>query len=92
MNDEPRFVLISDKYSSTVFLSIEHYPRRRSPDNSLKLFIGTFSKTLAPGLRLGWVLAEQGVVLQKIYRDISAAVICGVRYEEDSEICIMEKA
>jgi 2-aminoadipate transaminase len=44
------------------------------PDNVI--YLGTVSKTFAPGVRVGWVLAEQSVV-QRVVLAKEAADLCG---------------
>ena len=39
------------------------------------LYLGTFSKTIAPGLRVGWVLAPHGV-REKLVLASEAQILC----------------
>jgi 2-aminoadipate transaminase len=48
--------------------------RARDPDNVI--YLGTVSKVFAPGVRVGWALAEQSVT-QRLIRAKEAADLCG---------------
>ncbi len=51
-------------------------PTLRSLDPENVIYLGTVSKTFAPGVRVGWVLAEQSVV-QRVVLAKEAADLCG---------------
>ena len=50
-------------------------PALRSLDDEGVLYLGSFSKTFAPGLRVGWVLAPHGV-REKLVLAAEASVLC----------------
>jgi DNA-binding transcriptional MocR family regulator len=54
----------------------EDLPTLRSLDPENVIYLGTVSKTFAPGVRVGWVLAEQSVV-QRVVLAKEAADLCG---------------
>jgi 2-aminoadipate transaminase len=50
-------LLEDDPYGDICFLGPRHPPLHALDDSGTVIYLGTFSKTLAPGLRLGWVSA-----------------------------------
>jgi DNA-binding transcriptional MocR family regulator len=54
----------------------ENLPTLRSLDPDNVIYLGTVSKTFAPGVRVGWVLAEQSVI-QRVVLAKEAADLCG---------------
>ncbi|GIU98874.1 MAG: GntR family transcriptional regulator [Actinomycetota bacterium] len=54
----------------------EALPTLRSMDPRNVIYLGTVSKVFAPGVRVGWVLAEPGV-LQRVVLAKEAADLCG---------------
>ena len=54
----------------------EALPSLRSLDPNNVIYLGTVSKTFAPGMRVGWALAEQSVV-QRLVLAKEAADLCG---------------
>jgi DNA-binding transcriptional MocR family regulator len=54
----------------------EPLPTLRSLDPENVIYLGTVSKTFSPGVRVGWVLAEQSVV-QRLVLAKEAADLCG---------------
>lgn len=67
-------VLEDDPYG---LLGFDGEPPRalRADDSEGVLYLGSFSKTFAPGLRVGWVLAPQSV-REKLVLAAEAAVLC----------------
>jgi GntR family transcriptional regulator / MocR family aminotransferase len=60
---EHDFIVIEDDYESENSFSGTPHPALKSLDTSERvIYIGTLSKTLAPGLRLGYVVAPRGVI------------------------------
>ncbi|HSL11145.1 MAG TPA: PLP-dependent aminotransferase family protein [Actinomycetota bacterium] len=53
-----------------------HLPTLRSLDPENVIYVGTVSKTFAPGVRVGWVLAEPSVI-QRLVLAKEAADLCG---------------
>jgi DNA-binding transcriptional MocR family regulator len=51
------------------------YPALRSMDQDNVVYLGSFSKTFAPGLRVGWVLAPHGV-REKLVLAAESATLC----------------
>ncbi|HWE90589.1 MAG TPA: PLP-dependent aminotransferase family protein [Pseudonocardiaceae bacterium] len=51
------------------------YPALRSMDRDNVVYLGSFSKTFAPGIRVGWVLAPHAV-REKLMLAIEAATLC----------------
>jgi 2-aminoadipate transaminase len=54
----------------------ERLPCLRSLDPENVIYLGTVSKVFAPGVRVGWALAEQSVT-QRLIRAKEAADLCG---------------
>jgi 2-aminoadipate transaminase len=54
----------------------ESLPCLRSLDPDNVIYLGTVSKVFAPGVRVGWALAEQSVT-QRLIRAKEAADLCG---------------
>jgi 2-aminoadipate transaminase len=54
----------------------EPLPCLKSMDPGNVIYLGTVSKTFSPGVRVGWVLAEQSVV-QRVVLAKEAADLCG---------------
>jgi GntR family transcriptional regulator/MocR family aminotransferase len=57
------FVLIEDDYDSQLLDDAEPLPALKSLDDAGRvIYIGSLSKTLAPGLRLGYIVADPAVL------------------------------
>jgi DNA-binding transcriptional MocR family regulator len=50
-------------------------PRALRADDAQVIYLGTFSKTIAPGLRVGWALAPHGI-RDKLVLAAESAVLC----------------
>jgi 2-aminoadipate transaminase len=57
-------VLEDDAYGELRFEGEDVPPLRSLDDTGRVIHLGTFSKTIAPGIRTGWAIAEAGVVEQ----------------------------
>lgn len=55
-------VIEDDPYSELCYDNRQVPPIRAFARDSQVIYLGTFSKTLAPGLRLGWVTAEKSII------------------------------
>lgn len=53
----------------------QHYPALRSAEPENVVYLGSFSKTFAPGLRVGWALAPHGV-REKLVLAAESATLC----------------
>lgn len=53
----------------------QHYPALRSTEAENVVYLGSFSKTFAPGLRVGWALAPHGV-REKLVLAAESAILC----------------
>lgn len=53
----------------------QHYPALRSAEPENVVYLGSFSKTFAPGLRVGWALAPHGV-REKLVLAAESAILC----------------
>jgi 2-aminoadipate transaminase len=53
----------------------QHYPALRSAEPDNVVYLGSFSKTFAPGLRVGWALAPHGV-REKLVLAAESATLC----------------
>lgn len=57
------FTILEDNPYGEIRFSGQHVPAVKSFDKDGHVaYMGTFSKTLAPGFRLGWVIADQRIV------------------------------
>jgi DNA-binding transcriptional MocR family regulator len=84
---EPRreaIIALAEKYDLLVIednpyglLGFEHEPLRalRARNNQRVIYLGSFSKTFSPGLRVGWVLAPLAV-REKLVLATEAQVLC----------------
>lgn len=58
-----RFVIIEDDYESEIAFSDSPTPALKSLDcNDRVVYVGSLSKTLAPGLRMGYVVGSPGLI------------------------------
>ena len=55
-------IIEDDPYSYFTYESINVTPLKTLDKDNRVIYVGTFSKILAPGLRLGWVLANKVIV------------------------------
>lgn len=70
---EGLLVLEDDPYSLLGFDG--HVPRAMRADDEQVVYLGSFSKTIAAGLRVGWVVAPHGV-REKLVLAAEAAILC----------------
>ncbi len=68
------FIVIEDDPYGRLRFSGDDVPLLRSMDESV-IYLGTFSKIFAPGMRLGWVIAPKAV-LEKLILAKQAANLC----------------
>lgn len=74
-----RVPIVEDEYVSDLYYG-EPPPAslKSGDDQQLVIYVGTFSKTLGAGMRLGWVAAPSGVIMQlaqiKEARDIHSSI------------------
>ncbi|AET69985.1 transcriptional regulator with HTH domain and aminotransferase domain [Desulfosporosinus orientis DSM 765] len=55
-------IIEDDPYSELCYDNTTVSPIRAFSDENEVIYLGTFSKTLAPGLRLGWIAAEKNII------------------------------
>ncbi|MDO5044247.1 MAG: PLP-dependent aminotransferase family protein [Coriobacteriia bacterium] len=77
---EYEITIIEDDPYSRLRYAGEHIPCLRSMDENV-VYLGTFSKIFAPGLRLGWVLAPQDI-LGRINLAKQGADLCGSAFTQ----------
>lgn len=75
-----RTPVIEDGFTEELRYSGEGYPSLKALDeHDLVVYVGSFSKVLFPGLRVGWVLAAQGLmrylVQEKHHEDIHTGLL-----------------
>lgn len=68
------FIVEDDPYGLLGFDSVVHRPIRADDADNV-LYLGSFSKTFAPGTRVGWVLAPHGV-REKLVLAQESATLC----------------
>ncbi|MBX2843526.1 MAG: PLP-dependent aminotransferase family protein [Flammeovirgaceae bacterium] len=59
-------LLVEDDPYGEINFSGEMYPPLKTQIGNKGILLGTFSKIVAPGLRLGWVVAEKSIIKQLI--------------------------
>ena len=70
-------VLEDDPYGALRFRGEALPPLAALDDSGLVISLGTFSKTLAPGLRLGWVHAARGLLKHLVVAKQACDLHCG---------------
>jgi DNA-binding transcriptional MocR family regulator len=73
---EASIPIIEDNPYGLLRFDGEKLPCLRSLDPENVIYLGTVSKTFSPGVRVGWVVAEQSVV-QRLVLAKEAADLCG---------------
>lgn len=74
-------LVIEDNPYGLLGFSGEPLPALRSMDDRRVIYLGSFSKTFAPGLRVGWVLAPHAV-REKLVLVSEAQVLCPPTYNQ----------
>lgn len=72
--------LVEDDPYSRLRYSGEELPALRSMDDKV-IYLGTFSKIFAPGLRLGWMIAPRPI-LQKVLLTKQGTDLCGSAFNQ----------
>ena len=73
---EARIPIVEDNPYGLLRFEGDHRPTLRSLDPSNVIYLGTVSKVFSPGVRVGWAVAEAGV-LQRLILAKEAADLCG---------------
>ncbi|HYZ13911.1 MAG TPA: PLP-dependent aminotransferase family protein [Actinomycetota bacterium] len=76
---EARIPIIEDNPYGMLRFDGEPLPTLRSLDRQNVIYLGTVSKVFAPGVRVGWAVAEPGV-LQRLVLAKEAADLCGSQF------------
>jgi 2-aminoadipate transaminase len=76
---EARIPIVEDNPYGLLRFEGEHQPTLRSLDPSNVIYLGTVSKVFSPGVRVGWAVAEPGV-LQRLILAKEAADLCGSNF------------
>ncbi|MFH1379451.1 MAG: PLP-dependent aminotransferase family protein [bacterium] len=87
LNRRKRILLLAHKYSipvveddpySELRFAGKHIPSIKSLDTKgLVIYVGTFSKIISPGLRLGWACADQEIMKKLIIAKQAGDLHCG---------------
>jgi 2-aminoadipate transaminase len=76
---EARVPIVEDNPYGLLRFDGEPLPTLRSLDPHNVIYIGTVSKVFSPGVRVGWAVAESGV-LQRLVLAKEAADLCGSQF------------
>ncbi|MDR0488713.1 MAG: PLP-dependent aminotransferase family protein [Propionibacteriaceae bacterium] len=68
-------VIVEDNPYGLLAIDVPPQPALRSMDGGQVIYLGSFSKTFAPGFRVGWVLAPPAV-LKKLVLAQESATLC----------------
>lgn len=74
------FIIIEDDPYGRLRFDGEEQPPLRSMDENV-IYLSTFSKIFAPGMRLGWVIAPRAI-LEKVIRAKEAANLCSSSFSQ----------
>lgn len=75
--DDADALIVEDDYDGEFYYGSQPQPPLKSIDTQERVvYVGTFSKTLFPSLRLGFILAPRGLV--RTFADVSASWLSGV--------------
>lgn len=72
---EHRVLIIEDNPYGLLGFNGQTYPAMRATDPDNVVYLGSFSKTFAPGLRVGWALAPHAV-REKLVLAAESATLC----------------
>jgi DNA-binding transcriptional MocR family regulator len=73
--EEVDLLIVEDNPYGLLGIDIDPLPAIRSLDSERVIYLGSFSKTFAPGFRVGWALAP-GPVKDKLILGQEAATLC----------------
>ena len=76
---EARIPIVEDNPYGMLRFDDEPLPTLRSLDRQNVIYLGTVSKVFSPGVRVGWAVAEPGV-LQRLVLAKEAADLCGSQF------------
>lgn len=72
---EHGLLIIEDNPYGLLGFDGQHYPAMRATEPDNVVYLGSFSKTFAPGLRVGWALAPHAV-REKLVLAVESATLC----------------
>ena len=67
--------MLEDNPYGLLGFDVEPYPAMRSLSEDGVVYLGSFSKTFAPGLRVGWAVAPHAV-REKLVLASESAILC----------------
>lgn len=73
--DEMDLLIVEDNPYGLLGIDVPPQPALRSLDSERVIYLGSFSKTFAPGFRVGWILAPSPV-LKKLVLAQESATLC----------------
>ncbi|HEY2763183.1 MAG TPA: PLP-dependent aminotransferase family protein [Pseudonocardiaceae bacterium] len=72
---EAGLLIVEDNPYGLLGFDGQHYPAMRASEPDNVIYLGSFSKTFAPGLRVGWALAPHAV-REKLVLAMESATLC----------------
>jgi 2-aminoadipate transaminase len=79
--EEYDLLILEDNPYGLLGFDADPYPALRSMDHERVIYLGSFSKTFAPGLRVGWVLAPHAV-RERLILASEAQILCPSNFNQ----------
>jgi 2-aminoadipate transaminase len=85
---EYRVLVVEDNPYGLLGFDGQVYPAMRAADPDNVVYLGSFSKTFAPGLRVGWALAPHAV-REKLVLAAESATLCPPAFTQHVVLCYL---